>query len=354
MNRSDLKRNAALLQGSLTKRGYTRWWHTFTGVSSETGESRTFFIEYFINPSYVMVKAGVFPDKNGEGGKQLHAFYSPNALQAATDPMYIRVGDCSFSENHLSGCVEVTSAASRHRSFMTDSGYMEWNLEMHKAISCHTGAIANRFFTAIGALESFWHGEGIRTCFRGSVNLDGISYEVSADTSYGYADKHWGRSFRNPWLQFASNHLVSAKTGKTLKHSALAIVGCCPRFLGFPLKRKLMIQLTYTGEDFEYNFSRPLTLSRCKWKVKETNKRFIWQIMAQNKTSLIKISGSCRKELMMPIRYDSPDGTISKHPLKGSGLGIGTIEIYRRCFDGLKLIDTLTIDHAFCEYQKGE
>ena len=40
-----------MLRGSMAKRGYMRWWHSFQGICSETGESRTFFIEYFvINP----------------------------------------------------------------------------------------------------------------------------------------------------------------------------------------------------------------------------------------------------------------------------------------------------------------
>ena len=374
MNQSDLSRNAYMLRGSMAKRGYMRWWHSFQGICSETGESRTFFIEYFlinpglggdqpilgqhpyykrrgIKPSYVMIKAGTFPNVAGEGGSQLHAFYPISAMKAANDPLYIQIEDCIYSENHIAGFVEVTEEEARHRSFMSDAGYMEWDLEVHKAVACHTGAIANRFFSALNALESFWHAEGIRTFFRGHVILDGVTYEVEPETCYGYADKHWGRSFNRPLLQFTSGHLISARTGKELKHSALAIDGCCPKFLGIPLHRKLMIQLTYTGEDFEYNFARPFTLSRCKWKVKETNKRFIWHVMAQNRTSVIKISGSCMKEQMMPLLYESPDGILSRRPLWAGGAGVGKIEIYRRFRGGAQLIDTLTVEDAFCEYQ---
>ena len=40
-----------MLRGSLSKKGYMRWWHSFSGVQSETGETRTFFVEFFIiNP----------------------------------------------------------------------------------------------------------------------------------------------------------------------------------------------------------------------------------------------------------------------------------------------------------------
>lgn len=375
MNQSDLDRNAYMLCGSLAKRGYMRWWHSFKGICPETLEARTFFVEYFImnpaqgreypilgqhpyykkrgiRPSYVMVKAGVFPDENGEGGTQLHAFYPITSLKVAADPLYIQAENCIYSEHHISGLVDVTETEARHRSLMSDAGCIEWDLEVHKAVACHTGAIANRFFSALSALESFWHGEGIRTFYRGSVTLNGVTYKVQPDSCYGYADKHWGRSFNRPLLQFASGHLISARTGKELKHSALAIDGCCPKFLCFPLRRKLMIQLTYTGEDFEYNFARPSTLSRCKWKMKETNLRYIWHITAQNRTSVIKISGSCRKEQMMPLKYESPEGILSKRPLWASGAGIGKIEIYRRFRGGVQLIDTLTVKDAFCEYQK--
>ena len=86
-----------MLRGSDAKRGYMRWWHSFQGVCPTTQETRTFFVEYSIlnpalgttqpilgqhpyykrhgmKPSYVCIKAGVFP-KNGDGGLQLQSYY---------------------------------------------------------------------------------------------------------------------------------------------------------------------------------------------------------------------------------------------------------------------------------------
>lgn len=363
-----------MLRGLLARKGYVRWWHSFIGIQPDTGESRTFFVEYFIinpalggdqpilgqhpyfkkrgmKPSYVCVKAGAFPDEYGNAGKQLHAFYPISSLRVAQHPLHMEIEDCVFSENRISGFVDVTEEEAKHRSFMTDAGYMEWDLEIHKAIACHTGMIANPLFTALNALESFWHGEGIRTFFRGTICLDGVTYEVTPESCYGYADKHWGRNYNRPWLQLASCNLISERTGKELKHSALAIDGCCPKFLFLPLRRKLMIQLTYTGEDFEYSFAKPTTLSRCKWKVKATNKRHIWHINAQNKTSVIKISGLCMKNRMMTLDYEAPDGTKSNVPLYAGGAGMGKIEIYRRIPGGTRWIDTLTISDALWEYR---
>ncbi len=374
MNKFDSNRNANMLRGPLAKKGYMRWWHSFMGVQPDTGDTRTFFVEYFVinpalgadlpilgqhpyykkrgmKPSYVMIKAGVFPDASGNGGKQLHSFYPITSLRAAQNPFHLEAEDCLLSENRISGFVDVSEEESEHRSFMTDAGYMKWNLEIHKTIACHTGIVASPFFTAINALESFWHGEGIRTFFRGTVSLDGVVYEVSTDSCYGYADKHWGRNYNKPWLQLTSGRLISERTGKELKHSALAIDGCCPKFFCIPLRRKLMIQLTYTGEDFEFNFARPGTFSRCKWKVKATNKRHIWHINAQNKTSVIKISGSCMKEQMLTLDYETPEGTKSKAPLYAGDAAVGKIEIYRRVPGGTQWIDTLSIQGGLWEYR---
>lgn len=376
MNISDLARNAFMLRGSLAKRGYMRWWHSFTGVQPETGEARTFFIEYFvinpglggtepiigqhpyykkrgIKPSYVMIKAGVFPNGDAEG-KQLHSFYPISSLRAVCSPLYFQVEDCSLSENHLAGFVDVSAREAVHPSIMSDAGYMDWELVVHKTIACHTGMIANPLFSALHALESFWHGEGIRTLYSGQVTLDGVVYQVTPETCYGYADKHWGRNYNRPWLQMASCRLTSQRTGRELKHSAFAIDGCCPKLLFFPLRRRLMIQLTYTGEDFEFNFARPGSFSRCKWKVTRTNKRIIWHIMAQNKDAVIRISGSCLKSQMMALNYENPDGMRKKQPLLAGGTGLGTIQIYRRQPGGKQLIDTLAFDNGLCEYQHTE
>ena len=193
MNLSDLTRNAQMLQGSYAKKGCMRWWHSFCGVEPESGEARTFFVEfYIINPalgsthpilgqhpyfkkrgmksSYALVKAGVFPRESGTDGKQFHAFYPISSLQAGGSPLTLQLTDqeagvCLCSEDRLSGAVEVSREEARHRSLMTDCGSMEWDLEVRKAVSCHTGALAGAFFQALNLLDSYWHGEGIRSFF---------------------------------------------------------------------------------------------------------------------------------------------------------------------------------------------
>lgn len=107
-----------------------------------------------------------------------------------------------------------------------------------------------------------------------------------------------------------------------------------------------MLQLTYMGEDFDF--------IRSKWEAKETNRRIIWHILAQNKTAVLKISGSCTKEQMMFLKYENPDGLLSKFPLWAGGAGTGTVQLYRRTPEGRALLDTLELENAFCEYRAEE
>lgn len=373
MNISDLSRNAWQLCGSLSKKGYMRWFHSFSGIQPQTGERRVFFIEYLImnpslggsapilgqlpynrrhriRPSYLLMKAGAFAGDGGSEAVQLHSFYPISELKVAFNPLIMQFGENFYSEQRIQGYVEVSHEESRRRSHMTDEGYMEWDVEIHKSIACHTGRLADDFHCAVGAMDSFWHAEGIKAQYRGTVTLDGISYEITPESSYGYADKHWGKSFNRPWLQLTSCCLQSERLGRELKHSALAVNGCYPRFLWFHLKRKLLLQLTYEGEDYEFNFS-PLSRS-CKWNLKRTNKRLIWQIVAQNKDAVIKVTLNSFRAEMLPLHYEDPSGR-KADGLSGCGSGAGKLLLYRRSPEGQngkELIDTISVENVLSIY----
>lgn len=305
-----------------------------------------------IRPSYVLVKAGAFPCDASSPAKQLHAFYPITALKVALKPLVIQIGENFYSEQRIRGFVSVSRKQARRRSYMCDEGTMKWDLEVNKAIACHTGRIADPLHCALNALETFWHAEGIKTQYRGSVILDGITYLVTDEASFGYADKHWGRGFNHPWLQLASCRITSERTGHVLRHSALAVDGCCPRFFFFPLKKKLLLQLTYEGEDFSFLLAQ--TKHKSKWKIKRTSRRLQWQIVAQNKTAVIKLSVNSRREEMMEMNYEDPCGRRPEFPLLEGGTGTGRLLLYRRTKKGKELIDTLTLENVLCAYGSEE
>jgi len=367
MNLLDTGRNAYLMRGQSAKNGYMRWWHSFRGCIPGTDRFRTFFVEYFLlNPgltnnkivlegkeaSFCMIKAGAFPEGEEEG-VQMHAYYPINDLCIVKDPFYVQMGDCStFSETHITGSVWISERKAMNTSLMTDSGYMEWDLEICKNIAFHTGPISGPVFSFLNALDSFWHGEGIKTYYRGTVTFNEETYHIVPDTCLGYADKHWGRHYNQSWLQIASNNLFSQKKNRFLNYSAFAVDGCYTRFFGLRLSPKLLMQLTYTGEDFEFSFARPLMLNRMKWRRKNTNKRTVWQIKSVNRKAMIKCSINCPKATTLSLDYKCPEEPGKIVSLLASGSATGTIELYRMEKDGPKLIDTLTFENGFCAYQK--
>ena len=368
MNRSDQARNAYMLCGPLARKGYLRWWHSFVGTNVATGTRRTFFLEYLIlnpipekhkngrltRPSYVRVSAGAFPSDT-DAGIQLCAYYPIQECKYAPEPLFFQAADNLLSENKISGSVEVTADKADQSLLPSDVGTMEWHLEIHKTLSCHTGITASPLFCALGALDSYWHGEGIRTGYRGIVDCNGESYEVQPETCFGYADKHWGRNYNSPWFQLASCRLYSERTGKLLKHTAFALNGGYRRFLFFRFQPNFILQLTYTGEDYYYTFTNPFRRSILKWIKKENKSQESWQIKAANRDSLVKVKLHIAKTDLMTLHYDDPSRALGKKSgvsLRAGSTGSGTIDLYRLTPNGKEWVDTLTVMDALCEYQK--
>ena len=219
MNRSDLSRNEYMLSGALAKKGYDWWWHSFTAYHKETGKEKAFFIEYFVinpalggdkivfgqipgkkgavYPSYVMVKAGTW----GEDARQIHAFYPISELKLGVHGLNLTAGDCALTERKMHGFVAMEQdECMKHPEYMSDAGVMSWDLSINKKTAFHVGYGASTFFRKLNAFEMFWHAEGMKTEYEGSVWLDGEEYEVIPEKCYGYADKKWGNDFTSPWV----------------------------------------------------------------------------------------------------------------------------------------------------------
>lgn len=64
-------------------------------------------------------------------------------------------------------------------------------------------------FRKLQLFEMFWHAEGMKTAYEGEVIWNGKKYIVTPETSYGYADKNWGKDFTSPWVWLSSNNLTS-------------------------------------------------------------------------------------------------------------------------------------------------
>lgn len=369
-SQSDKSRNAFMLDGMLADDGYDWWWHSFTGVDAITGEEKSFFIEFFaINPelggidpvlgqseqnqllnkapSYLMVKAGCW----GEGKAQLHRFFGWENVKIIKDaPFSIEADDCYCDDYELRGSVIVSEEEAKQPEYMTDAGSMSWNLKVHKITPFNVGYGAGDLLRKMKAFEMYWHAEGMKTFYSGTVIMNGNLYIIKPENCYGYADKNWGESFTSPWVWLSSNDLYSKASGKRLLNSVFDIGGGCPVVFGKSLDRKLLGAMYYEGYEYEFNFSKFWTGTHTKFTTKETDDEFLWHVRQESVKALIDVRVRCKKEDMLLVNYEAPDGKKLHNKLWNGGTGKGQILLYEKHRGGLYMVDQIIARHVGCEY----
>lgn len=370
MNKSDLSRNLYMLKGPLAKNGYDWWWHNFTGYSQTTGEAKSFFIEYFIcnpglgnghpilgqlptnqaigrKPSYALIKVGTW----GKDAKQIHNFYPVSKFRSDEEKLNISIGDCELSETHLKGkCFVSEEDAAEHAEYMCNAGNMSWQLKLNKKIAYNVGYGASKLLRKINAFEMFWHAEGIKTEYEGIVELDGITYDVIPEKSYGYADKNWGSDFTSPWLWISSCHMKSLLSDQVLENSAVEFGGGKPKVFGKSLNRKLLGGFYYEGKMYDYNFSKFWRRSHIDFEFIEGEKINTWKLKAENRKTVLNLTLECPVDEMLFINYEAPNGSKKHNRLWNGGTGIGKIELLKKHKKGVRVIDLIEIRNVGCEY----
>ena len=367
----DISRDACMLRGALRRKGYDWWWHSFTAVDVQTGQEKAFFIEFFLcnpdlaeeepvlgqlpenkaagkKPSYLMVKAGCW----GEDHCQLHRFFPWRKVSLHADAPYrIAAEDCLASETRLRGSVRITEEeALAHPEWMCGSGEIRWDLKVHKKTAFNVGYGASRLFRTLNAFAMYWHAEGMKTLYRGTIVCNGRTYTVRPETCGGYADKNWGSDFTTPWVWIASSRLKSRRTGRELKNSVFDIGGGRPKIFGVALDRRLLGVFYYEGREYDFNFSHFWLGVRTKFSFEEKEEEVVWHIRQTNLFSAMDTEIRCLKKDMLFVNYESPDGAKRHNRLWNGGNGRGTVRLYDR--KGWKMVprDIIDVTHAGCEY----
>lgn len=370
-NKHDIKRNACQLFGGQAKLGYDWWWHSFTGHNAETGEEKSFFVEFFLcnpaladgkpilgqlkqnkdegkRPSYLMVKAGSW----GKDAAQLHRFFGLKNCEISFDAPYkISAENCFATENEIRGQISVTPEdAKNHPEYMCQSGEIIFDLKIKKQIAFNVGYGAGSLFRKLQLFEMFWHAEGMKSFYSGQVIWNGVKYNVTPENCYGYADKNWGKNFTTPWVWLSSNNLVSEISGKKLENSVFDIGGGRPKIGFIPLQRKLLSAFWYEGKCYEFNFSKFWTFCRTKFNCTETDDEIIWHVEQKTWFNKMITDIRCLKSDMLLVNYESPDGEKRHKRLWNGGTGTGTVELYHKS----KLIDRIKAKNIGCEFGEYE
>lgn len=374
-NKHSIQRDRFMLHGPLYFHGYDWWWHSFTAQDAETGEDKPFFIEFFtINPalredepvfgqlpenkeagklpSYVMVKVGTW----GEDHAQLHRFFAWKDVKVSRRAPYkIKADDCYATENKLKGSVSISPEdAEKHPEWMCDEGEMSWDLSMKKDIAFNVGYGASKPLRDMEAFAMYWHAEGMKTLYRGTIVYNGRKYIVTPEKSYGYADKNWGRDFTSPWVWLSSNCLASKITGQKLNNSVFDIGGGRPKIYFVPLDRRLLGVFYYEGKEYDFNFSKLHLKVKTEFSFEEKEDTVVWHVRQENIHAAMETDVVCYKKDMLFVNYEAPDGSKKHTRLWNGGNGTGTIKLFDRIGDEFVLIDEIEATHIGCEYGEYE
>ncbi|MDO4182088.1 MAG: tocopherol cyclase family protein [Coriobacteriia bacterium] len=370
-NTTDVSRNRCMLRGPLASRGYDWWWHSFTAHHAQTGEQKAFFVEFFLinpalaeldptfgqlpfnqadhkPPSYVMVKAGCW----GENARQLHRFFAWSDVEVGMGvPYFVAADDCLACETDLIGRVDVSAEdAAAHPEWMSDAGSMLWDLRLDKQLAFNVGYGASPAVRATQAFDMFWHVEGMKTRYSGTVVLDGETYVVDPATSFGYADKNWGRDFTSPWVWLASSNIRSEESGRALENTAFVVGGGRPKVGPVALDRKLLGALVYEGRTYEFNFSKPWTGSQTRFDCGEQDDQIVWHVELETFDALLVCDITCPQSHMIFANYEAPDGAKRYSRLWNGGTGTGRLKLYDKRDGALVPVDTLLVANVGCEY----
>ena len=196
----------------------------------------------------------------------------------------------------------------------------------------------------------YWHAEGMKSAYSGTVVFNGRKYTVTPEKSYGYADKNWGRDFTSPWVWLSSNCLTSMLTGKKLLNSAFDIGGGRPKIYFVPLNRRLLGAFYYEGKEYDFNFSHVWLQVKTEFSFKEKETEVIWHVRQENIHAVMETEIHCLKKDMLWVNYEAPDGTKRHNRLWNGGNGWGTIRLFDKKEEDLVLVDEVSATHAGCEY----
>ena len=97
----------------------------------------------------------------------------------------------------------------------------------------------------------------------------------------------------------------------------------------------------YEGKEYEFNFSKVLDAVNTRFKSYEDDEYVYWKVWQESRTAFVKVSARCRKEDMLFINYEAPDGTKRHNHLYNGGNAEARIRLYEKKNGRLYLVDDI-------------
>ena len=381
VSKKSLKYSKFGLNGSHKKIGINYWRFFFNGTATGSGTEGTFFIELemlnpwyspvepilgykprvkikeedlqyalagtesaheiqsekILTPSYVAIRVG----KIDAEPKQLCSYVSVKNIKFNSKPFEIIAGNKVFTENELSGEIIISNEENAsHPEYLCDAGFAKWNLK-YDVIKDYLEGYENQ--------TDKWFPIGMRSCFSGSINFDGIDYIVEPKKSAGYIDRYWAKTFPEKWFHISSSTLTSQISGKTLFNSGFTVQGA--------FDNKISFLGDFEGSDILFCADAPKRLYSVMWNCVEApdldedeEKRLHWSASFNSKFWVIDIDLYCKIKALYNRILELPEGQRKVLNVVQSATGIGEIKLYRKNKNDLEQIELARISNAVCEF----
>ncbi|MBQ9630835.1 MAG: hypothetical protein IJR49_04540 [Treponema sp.] len=289
-------------------------------------------------PSYVVVRAGCL----GSGAKQLCSYHPIKDSGNSFKLLPFNVGTFTFSDEAIVGEISYTeSEINAHPEYLCDSGAMSWDLRY---------AIQHSFSAGFDKSGEAWIPCGARVNFTGSVTVDGSEYRVVPKSSYGYIDINFAKTLPIPYFHISTSNLTSLITGKTLFNSCFTVQGLYNDAVSTSIRL----------EDSEICINAQNTrVLKSVWKCSqspqsEDEEKLHWSLSLDTKKWVVDIDVFCNTSQLFVRNIELPEGNRRVMKILSGGTGTGEIRVYRHVGKNLEIIENMHIAGALCEFGQVE
>ena len=302
-----------------------------------TQSAQSFDTESIIQPSYCSIRVG----KLGETASQLCSYFPVKEMSFYTKPFEVVYGECSFSEDALKGCVEIsTEEKNAHPEYLCDCGSARWDLKYETQ---------TEFLDGYNNNGNRWFPSGLKTTFTGKITFDGVDYLVDSRKSAGYIDRYWGRDFPDTWFHISSSNLTSVITGRTLFNSSFAVKGIFDERVSF-LGKFDELELEFLADSSKRTYNIVWDCSQMPQSEDPESNLLHWSLSIDNKNWVVDIDVFCRIKELFNRNIELPEGGRKVMNLLQGATGTGEFKLYRKNGTVIEQIEHAQLTKVICEF----
>jgi hypothetical protein len=309
-------------------------------VLAGSNSAKALETESIIQPSYCSFRVGMV----GSESKQICEYHGLKNCSIKINPFEIQIGNSLFTENKLSGSVELSEQeVKEHPEYLCNSGKAEWNIEY---------SLETMFMEGFKSRKVMWFPCGCLAKFSGNIDFDDVNYLIDAKRSYGYCDRYIGTSFPEKWFHVSSSNLTSNISGKLLFGSSFSVQGV--------FNDKISFLGTFEGEPLVFTADMSKSKYSCVWDCtqspdgSEFESKLHWSVSVHNKIYVIDIDVYCDLKELFNRKLELPQGQRKIMDLIEGFSGTGEIKLYKKNKKTLEQLEFAKIEKAVCEFGEVE